>query len=162
MKITIEKLKKQDYSIFTEMFLDYFIEDMHVKYDKEKLREDLVKKTILTQYENKIIFIDVIKQTNLIGFIIYQIDNEKSDWKERDGCGFIREFCVKKDVRGKGFGSLLLQYAENNFKNLGVKNIYLTSDENEKVKNFYIKNGYYTNHDRNKGNNNEIFEKMLI
>lgn len=161
MEITIEKLKKQEYSSFTDLFLDYFINDMHVKFDREKLRNDLVKKTIISEYENGIVFIDIIKDTKLFGFIIYQIDNENSDWKERIGWGFIREFCILKKMRCKGYGSLLLKHAEINLRNLGVGNVYLTSDENEKVKKFYIKNGYCTKHEKNKTNGNEVFEKLL-
>lgn len=47
----INRLNKNDYDEFRNMFLDYFINDCGVNYDKEKLRENLVNKTILTQYE---------------------------------------------------------------------------------------------------------------
>ena len=60
--VEILKLEKQDYEEFRTMFLDYFINDCGVKYDIEKLRENLINKTILPQHENGLIFIDVVKQ----------------------------------------------------------------------------------------------------
>lgn len=161
MSYQIEKLKIENFETFANLFVDYFINDMKVIFDREKLKDNLVRNTILKQYKENIIYIDIIRKEKILGFIIYQVDNINSDWKERLGQGFIREFCVLKEYRNNGLGSMLLNHAENNLKNLGVKQIYLTSDENEKVKNFYLKNGYKTTHDRNNKNNNEIFEKIL-
>ena len=95
-----------------------------------------------------------------MGFIIYQIDKEESDWKERLGEGFIREFYVKPEVRRQNLGSKLLQHAECVLKSLGAKQVYLTSQETNYVKLFYKKNGYTTNHVRAK-NGHEYFEKEL-
>ena len=157
----IVSLKFKDYEMFRTMFLDYFINDCHVKYDVEKLRQNLINQTILPQHERGLIFIDVIKQKlNCVGFIIYQIDQEESDWNERLGCGFIREFYIKPEFRKQGLGSRLLSYAENKLKELNVAEVYLTSQENETVKKFYEKQGYKTQHKRAK-NGNEYFEKQL-
>lgn len=161
MSYQIEKLKSEDFENFANLFVDYFVNDMKVIFDRDKLKENLVRNTILKQYRENIIYIDLIKKEDILGFIIYQIDNINSNWQERLGQGFIREFCILKEYRNKGLGSMLLNHAESTLKNLGVKQIYLTSDENEKVKNFYLKNGYKTNYQRNKTNNNEIFEKTL-
>ena len=56
----IEKLTKIEYDNFINMFIDYFINDMGVKYDVDKLKENLVKGFILKSYEKNLIFIDVI------------------------------------------------------------------------------------------------------
>ena len=139
----IESLQVFDYDEFRTMFLDYFINDCEVKYDKEKLRENLINKTIIPQCERGLIFIDLIKQNKeTLGFIIYQIDKEESDWKERLGSGFIREFYIKPNFRKLGLGSKLLKNAEDNLKELGAKEIYLTSQEKDSVKQFYMKNGF--------------------
>lgn len=157
----IKKLTIDNYNDFRVMFLDYFINDCGVKYDVEKLKENLINKTILPQYEKELIFIDIVKKNEkCLGFIIYQIDQEESDWKERIGSGFIREFYIEKKFRNKGLGSQLLHHAEQNLKELGAKEIYLTSQEKDETKIFYIKNGYSTNHNRAK-NNKEYFEKKL-
>ena len=157
----IEKLTKIEYDNFINMFIDYFINDMGVKYDVDKLKENLVKGFILKSYEKNLIFIDVIKQDKPYGFIIYQIDKETSDWNFKTGYGFIREFYIERNCRGKGLGSLLLANAEKNLKNLGVKNVYLTSDEKEKVQAFYLKNNYKTRNIRCEINGNLIYEKSL-
>lgn len=161
MKYSIEKLAKNDYDSFADMFVDYFINDMGVKYDASKLKEGLVKNTILKQYEKKIIFIDIIKTNKLCGFIIYQIDAPTSDWNERPGCGYIREFYVSKDCRNNGLGSQLLANAEKTLKSAGVKSVYLTSSENDLVKKFYVKNAYVSSNVRCAANDLEIYEKML-
>ena len=157
----IVNLKALDYDEFRTMFLDYFYYDCGIKYDREKLRENLINKTIIPQYERGLIFIDVIKQNNeTLGFIIYQIDKEESDWKERIGSGFIREFYIKPDFRKQKLGSKLLKSAEDNLKKLGAKEVYLTSQEKDYVKKFYEKNGYKTDHTRAQ-NGKEYFEKQL-
>ena len=159
--IEVESFKTQEYDEFEEMFLEYFIVDIGVKYDKEKLRENLIKKTILKQYEEGLIFIDMVKnQGDLLGFIIYQIDREESDWKERLGDGFIREFYIKREFRKQGLGSRLLNHAEQKLKDMGAREVYLTSKEDEGVKAFYQRNGYNTDHSRS-SNGNEYFEKQL-
>lgn len=157
----IESLQKSKYEEFRNMFLDYFIIDYGVKYDSDKLRESLVNKTIIKQFEAGIILIDIIKENNnTLGFIIYQIDKENSDWKERLGSGFIREFYIKKEFRQKGLGSMLLNNAELNLKKLGAKEVYLTSSEKVYVKKFYESNGYKPCQKRAK-NGEEYFEKNL-
>lgn len=161
MNYTVHKLTKREYESFTNMFLDYFINDMKVKYDTEKLRHNLIEKTILKQYEQNIIFIDIIKNDVICGFIIYQIDSDLSDWNIRQGSGYIREFYIKPKHRNKGLGSLLLANAEEYLKSLGVYNIYLTSAENDAVKNFYFKNNYTTNNSRCSQNDCIIFEKVI-
>ena len=158
----IEKLTEIDYEEFRKMFLDYFIFDCGVEYDKNKLREGLINRTILHQFEKGLIYIDVAKKKDtVLGFIIYQVDQEDSDWKERIGSGFIREFYIKKRFRNQGIGSELLQHAEQVLKNLGASEVYLTSSEKDYVKKFYKKHGYTTDHNRAK-NGKEYFEKELI
>ena len=157
----IESLQFYDYDEFRDMFLDYFVNDCEVKYDKDKLRENLINKTIIPQCERGLIFIDLIKQNEeILGFIIYQIDKEECDWKERLGSGFIREFYIKPNFRKLGLGSKLLKNAEDKLKELGAKEIYLTSQEKDNVKQFYKKNGYVTQHNR-ANNGQEYFEKKL-
>lgn len=157
----IEKLNNSDYEQFTNMFLDYFINDLGVEQDENLLRENLVKNFILKQYAKGLIFIDVIKEQNqCLGFNIYQIDSENADWSERIGWGFIREIYVAKSHRKFGLGTKLLSHAENVLKNLGVTEVYLTSDENDYVKKFYLKNGYKTDNVKAK-NGLDYYEKKL-
>lgn len=159
-KFVIEKLKDEDKPEFTEMFLDYFIYECNKKNDRYSLKKNLVENIILKQCDSGLIFIDIIKDKECLGFIIYQIDKEESDWKERLGSGFIREFYIKEDFRGKGLGSMLLNNAEQNLKTLGAKEVYLTSSEKENVKLFYQKNGYKPE-GKTAHNGKEYFDKEL-
>ena len=157
----IESLKKIDFDEFSDMFADYFINYCESNKSKETLKRVLVHGVILRQYENEIVHIDVAKHNDrLKGFIIYQIDSEKSDWNERPGMGFIREFFVCEHSQKRGIGSALLASAEERLQKLGAKGVYLTSGEREHVKHFYVARGYETDHTR-ATNGNEYFEKTL-
>lgn len=158
----IEKLSKDDYGIFTEMFLDYFINDENVKYDVKLLEKNLIQNTILKQYEKQVIFIDILKSNKkCLGFIIYQIDSENSDWNEKPGQGFIREFYISPNYRRCGLGSYLLSNIENKLMALGVSKVYLTASNKEYVKTFYIKNGYLGTNENSEFNKLEYFEKNI-
>lgn len=51
MNYSIQKLTEKEYETFTNIFLDYFTNDMKVKHDVEKLKHNLVENTILKQFE---------------------------------------------------------------------------------------------------------------
>lgn len=137
----IEELQKNYYNKFKELFYDYFVE-IGQNLTKEIVDTKIVDECILQEYEKSIIYIDVIKEMDIVGFIIYQIDNEKSDWNKRPGFGFIREFYIEPKHRRQGYGNQLLKNAELCLKRLGIEYVYLTSDEKEYVKDFYLHNGY--------------------
>ncbi len=139
--MNIEKLDLNDVLDFKDMFNSYFIEIGHVV-PKEILIVKLLDGLILEQYKNGIISIYVMKDENMYGFIIFQIDNDNSDWNKRPGWGFIREFYIIPTLRNKGLGSKMIKKVECLLKEKEVKNIYLTSNKNERTKQFYIKNGY--------------------
>lgn len=160
MKCSIEKLTKDDYEEFADMFVYYFINETGADDSPDKLKEGLVK-MIFRQLEHKIVYVDVAKTDKICGFIIYQVDKPESDWNERPGWGLIREFYVAKEHRNKGIGTMLLTNAEKKLKRRGVKNIYLTSSEEDSVKQFYLGNNYSTDNIRCESNNGEIYEKIL-
>ncbi len=70
-------------------------------------------------------------QPELAGFLLYQIDQEASDWCESPGDGFIRECYVAPPYRGQGLGSQLYLEAEKALIQLGVGRIYLSSDDSQ-------------------------------
>ena len=157
----IKPLNKDEYEEFSQMFGDYFWFDCEIKHDRILIKENVVNKQILPSYEKGIIFIDMLKDENKnIGFIMYQVDSDESDWNERLGFGFIREFFVLKEYRRLGLGSLLLKNAENKLKKLGVQHFYLTSSKKDYVKDFYRVNGYEGENVFTK-NGNEYFSKTI-
>lgn len=160
MDYKIKKLEKEDYEEFADMFVDYFINETGANDDPDKLKVGLVR-MIFRQVEHKIVYVDVAKADKICGFILYQIDKPESDWNERPGWGLIREFFVAKEHRNKGVGAMLLANAEKKLKLRGVKNIYLTSSEEDSVKQFYLNKGYLTDNIKCESNNGEIYEKRL-
>ena len=157
----IMSLGQEEYEEFSQMFGDYFWFDCEIKHDRALIKENVVNKQILPSYEKGAIFIDMLKADNKnIGFIMYQLDGNKSDWNERPGFGFIREFYVVKECRRSGLGSFLLKNAENTLKQLGAECVYLTSSKKEYVKDFYRANGYSGENEYTK-NGNEYFSKII-
>ena len=165
MNINLQPLNNKYADEFANIFAYYFIKELKndlVIYDEEFVKERLIKPFIFEQYKNKIINIDIALIENKIkGFIVYQIDSRKSDWNEREGHGFIREFYVDKDFRRQGIGTQLLKNAENKLKEMGAENIYLTSSDKYYVQDFYFKNGYMNENKASPQNNNEYFSKEL-
>ena len=129
---------------------------------KDDIKKHIIKNKILKNYIEEITQIDVaLKNDKIIGFIIYQIDSEKSDWNERSGHGFIREFYVNNQHRKQGVGTKLIQSAENNLKKMGAKNIYLTSSSEYYVEDFYYGKGYKNEQKTSPKNHNTYFSKEL-
>ena len=96
----IEKLNEEDITEFKQMFCDYFEFDCNIKLDKALIEENVINQQILPSFNKGVIYIDILKQRDkLLGFIMYQIDSEQSDWNEREGSGFIREFYIKPEYR---------------------------------------------------------------
>lgn len=60
--VEIKKLSAQDYEEFKDMFITYFTNELGVKYDLNKLREGLLDKHIIKQFEGELIYIDIIKE----------------------------------------------------------------------------------------------------
>lgn len=73
-----------------------------------------------------------------IGFIQFQKD-ELLNWFFKEQIGFIREFYIDSQYRGKGYGSRLIELALKWFKDEGIKKVLLTSDTADA---FYIKLGF--------------------
>ena len=64
-----------------------------------------------------------------IGFSIYQIDAPDSNWCQRPGWGFIREFYVIPAYRKQGIGKRLAAHTEAVLRAMGAEHLYLTSDQ---------------------------------
>ena len=140
----IEQLQENDYDGFAKIFSEYFVNEMKFADDKDKICKFAKKFIINQQYVENIIAIELVKfGKEIAGFIIYQIDSEKSDWCERPGAGFIREFYVVPAHRRKSLGSLLIKRSDEMLKKMGTKDVYLASAKDDGVIAFYEKNGYH-------------------
>jgi len=80
------------------------------------------------QCADRIIQLDLaMGEACCVGFSVYQIDTEKSDWCKRPGWGFIREFYVVPAYRKGGTGKALAAHTELQLRNMGAEALYLTS-----------------------------------
>lgn len=159
--LKIRKLSKDKYAAFTKLFCDYF-DELGESIDKEIIIDKIINNQIIKSIENRAYYVDLMTyEDKEIGFIIYQIDSSNSDWNEREGQGFIREFYIEKEYRNKGLGSLLLKNAESKLKKLGATSIYLTSGNNSKTIQFYESRGYENEHVKNKYNKLDYFSKKI-
>lgn len=147
--------QKNNYLIFKNMFKIYFLNDFKCDLSEEDLNK--ICSNIEKQVLNSVVFLDLIKlNQNFVGFIIYQIDSNKSDWCEKEGHGFIREIFISSKIRKLGFGKSLAENAEKKLFEFGVPQIYLTSDENYE---FWIKLGYVNSGEVCTKNESPIFYK---
>lgn len=65
-----------------------------------------------------------------------------------DGMVFhAREFCTRNSLRGQGLGTNLLQELERHLRELGVKEIMLTTARGHQTEHFYKKQGFSHSHE---------------
>lgn len=83
-------------------------------------------------------FVRTSQDGSFVGFIQFRPIVFTSSFFE-ETCGFIREFYIAGEFRGKGHGSAMLHLAEKHFKEKGIYTSILTTDT---AKDFYRKNGY--------------------
>lgn len=119
---------------FQKLFKAYFNElGVKVENWNELFEEmnDCIKKynllTLLISYEEKV-----------VGFIMFQKD-ELTNWFFKKSFGFIREFYIDTEYRGKGYGTILIEIALGWFKKEGIRKVILTSDT---ANQFYLKCGF--------------------
>ncbi len=94
---------------------------------------------------------------DLIGFCQYQTDSPESDWNLRPGWGFIREFYICPDRRGRGFGRTLAAAAVSRMGGLSSRpGIYLTAEPD--AVGFWSRCGFYGTGVICEKNEQEIFE----
>jgi aminoglycoside 6'-N-acetyltransferase I len=61
---------------------------------------------------------------------------------------YLAELCINNEIQGKGYGSKLLQFLEEELQKKNIKSIYLLTSNGGLAENFYRKNGYVVNNNR--------------
>lgn len=102
-------------------------------------------------------YIRLSEADQIIGFIQMSFITLDS-WFFTSHLGFIREFWVAKEYRGKGNGRDLLKLAETYFKDNGVFKSILTTDT---APIFYEKNGYTKDIAITAKNQDDVYVKEL-
>ncbi|WP_141432212.1 N-acetyltransferase [Bacillus sp. 03113] len=97
---------------------------------------------------------DLMHTPNFLGFIVIEnklplgfiAGNSKHTYT---GLTFyIAEICISHKMQGKGYGSKLLQFLENELKQWDVRSLYLLTSISGLAEAFYTKNGYVVNKNR--------------
>lgn len=117
---------------FEALFLPYFqeLEANEPQPLSPRIITEKLLPFVLGQWEKGLIRIDLCLADNAAaGFAIYQIDAPESDWCKRPGWGFIREFYIRPESRGKGFGRAMAAHAVAALKDMGTAQVYLISDD---------------------------------
>lgn len=111
---------------FEDLMIDY-IAELGDSTPADVLREKLFP-FIQRQLDSGIIRIALITdESGPVGFSVYQIDQERSDWCKRPGWGFIREFYIAPPYRKLGYGTLLAEDTERRLRQMEAVQLYLTS-----------------------------------
>lgn len=147
-------------ALWEEQFVRYNYEDLGLtRIPEEVLREKIAKGILWHNLEQGISQIAMaFCDGKPAGFVMYQVDSEKSDWCMRPGWGMIREFCIVPELRHKGYGRLLAQYAEKKLGELSDR-LYLTAHD-EGAKSFWVACGF-ADSGEDASNGCRIFEKYL-
>jgi len=96
--------------------------DKHI--NKGILQELIEQKRILVMYENNI----------FVGWLRYNLF-----W---DDIPFMNMLYLLEEKRGKGYGTQLIEFWENEMRSKGYKIVLTSTQANEKAQVFYRKNGY--------------------
>lgn len=135
MKIKIRKGKKEDLEEISEIYREEYGKE---PYNENWSRENALK-MVKGQSEHSNILVAEVKG-EIVGFIIF------SDYPwEKSSRGHTQDFAVKSEFHGKGIGSKLLEEAEEELKEKGVKSIALSSHIESPAFGFYKKRGYKRN-----------------
>jgi len=152
--IVIKKYTDSDFDAFAQMVAVYFIEDL-----KEPLNHNPpigMCKAMIQSVKDAATYLDILHiDDSPVGFIMYQVDSQKSNWCEKEGYGFIREMYIRKDCRKQGYGKTLVAHAEDELKRLSVPYIYLTSSNDA----FWLSIGYTSTGEICEKNNNHVLIK---
>lgn len=133
---------------FTEDYLDQCIELYMKVFNSEPWNEtwsyDTAKERLVDLLNTpKFLGFLLFDQDNLIGFIA---GNSKRTYS---GCTFyIAELCVNYETQGKGYGSKLLRYLEEELVKRKIQSVYLLTAPGGQAEAFYRKNQYSINDNR--------------
>ncbi|WP_208586803.1 GNAT family N-acetyltransferase [Gracilibacillus suaedae] len=98
--------------------------------------------------------VDLVKTPKFLGFLLYEKDDligfiaGNSKQSDKGLTFYVAELCIHNQVQGKGYGSRLLQYLENELKERDIQSLYLLTAKGGSAEAFYIKNNYVENKER--------------
>lgn len=115
---------------FQDSFVNYFVGDLNAPLPEQMIRDEIVPKYTDLSTRGIAPILLAIHDQQIVGFINFQIDSDKSNWNERPGWGMIRELHVDTQWRNQGIGTALVQVAVEAMRQSGAAEAYLTTEEN--------------------------------
>ncbi|SOC15476.1 acetyltransferase (GNAT) family protein [Ureibacillus xyleni] len=97
---------------------------------------------------------DLVNTPKFLGFLLFDTENligliAGNSKRTYSGLTFyLAELCVKHTTQGKGYGSKLLHYLEDQLKQRNIQSIYLLTEPRGLAEAFYLKNEYRINDNR--------------
>lgn len=122
---------------FQILFKAYFNE-MNIKLKEDTKMWDEMNKDIQL-FDIKTVVL--LENDDAIGFTMFQVDQKENPWCMVEGAGDIREFYVQSEFRKQGYGSSMFNLVKNYFNELNIKEIYLTTSEDDGEP-FWFKQGF--------------------
>ncbi len=124
--MTVQTLLPEQFPALIDLLVPYFRE-VEAGIPEDIIRGKLAE-LIAREVREGILHIAVATEAEILGFSVYQIDTEASDWCKRPGWGMIREFYVVPTARRRGIGRMLSDFSTAHLLRLGAAGLYLTSD----------------------------------
>jgi ribosomal protein S18 acetylase RimI-like enzyme len=98
--------------------------------------------------------LDLIHTPNFLGYTLW--DHDKligfiagySKMNDKGKTFYLAEFCVTTQTQGKGYGSQLLIYLEQELMNKNITSLFLITEKIGTISDFYRKKGYTMNGNR--------------
>jgi GNAT superfamily N-acetyltransferase len=149
------------YESFLKLFSDYF-DEICVDKPDENIPKHVMPRIINiigeeTSKYNEWLYL-CRNCTEIIGFVLAQIDTPDNPMCKREGWGFIREFYINPSFRRKGYAKQMCEFIEKIIRKNGSSDIYLTSDAKTGVP-FWEAMGYVFFGKVDDKNGNKIYEK---
>lgn len=140
--------------VFQTAFKAYFAEiGIHVKGWDGLFRE----MNEGNEGEKNAAYVRLTAEGGVIGFIMF-VPIRFTSWFFEETCGFVREFWVAEEFRGRGHGSALLALTEQYFLENGIYTSVLTTDTAQR---FYERHGYAKAPGCRAKNEDDVFIKRL-
>lgn len=129
--VKIRKAEKKDLKEIAEILK---IESTKKPY-KEKWNSETAFKQTNNFFKKQDIYVGIIDR-EIAGFIVIHIDTDNNKKAS------INELWLKSKYQGKGIGKALVKFAEEKYKQKGVRKLRLISDKKSKAFGFYKKLKY--------------------
>ena len=131
-EITIRQAREPDLERMTQIFIENNKRSLH----REDWTQERASKKIRDYYEYTLSHIVEIKES-VEGFISFEA------FSDFDGdAGYILQLMVASDFQRKGIGQRLILSAEDYFRKMGIRRVYLDVDKYSQALNFYRRQGY--------------------